>query len=191
MGAVLFFVFFREKQIYADLRDLPPLKIGDWVFRMGKDADSHIIRQLSGGEFSHIGMVIELKPEILVIHATTAEKGQNPKNGVLITPLKIFFAADRSSKNAVIRPLFLNEQQKQNLVSAVKKHLAKDFVLTSKNKPHLYCTTLITEEIQRIQPNFAPQWKFLNVPVLKGEYLFPNALINYPKTQKIYYANPK
>ena len=52
---------------------LPPagaLQPGDWVFRSGVSADSRLIRHLSGSAYSHIGIVIQTAPQVLVAHAT-------------------------------------------------------------------------------------------------------------------------
>ncbi len=38
--------------------ELPPLAVGDWVFRSGTSRESHLIQTLSNSDFSHIGMVV-------------------------------------------------------------------------------------------------------------------------------------
>lgn len=181
--------FFRQPETPfepADLSAVPNLQVGDWVLRMGVETDSRIIRKMGGGEYSHIGMIVAVKPEIMIVHATTAEPRQTPSDGVLITPLSHFAAADRAEKYAIIRPQFLNETEKQTVADNLMKKVGKPFVLTEKNKPHLYCTTLIADEIQSVYPNFAPSWQYQNTPVFKGEYLFPNAFVGYPNTQMVY-----
>ena len=80
----------------------------------------------------------------------------------------------------------MNETEKQTVADNLMKKVGKPFVLTEKNKPHLYCTTLIADEIQSVYPNFAPSWQYQNTPVFKGEYLFPNAFVGYPNTQMVY-----
>ena len=181
--------FFRQPETPfepADLSAVPNLQVGDWVLRMGVETDSRIIRKMGGGEYSHIGMIVAVKPETLIVHATTGEPRQTPSDGVLITPLSHFAASDRAEKYAIIRPQFLNETEKQTVADNLMKKVGKPFVLTEKNKPHLYCTTLIADEIQSVYPNFAPSWQYQNTPVFKGEYLFPNAFVGYPNTQMVY-----
>ena len=181
--------FFRQPETPfepADLSAVPNLQVGDWVLRMGVETDSRIIRKMGGGEYSHIGMIVAVNPEIMIVHATTGEPRQTPSDGVLITPLSHFAASDRAEKYAIIRPQFLNETEKQTVADNLMKKVGKPFVLTEKNKPHLYCTTLIADEIQSVYPNFAPSWQYQNTPVFKGEYLFPNAFVGYPNTQMVY-----
>ena len=182
-------LFFRQPEkafIPADVSHLPALQTGDWVLRMGTETDSRIIRKMGGGEYSHIGMIVAVQPEIVIVHATTDEPQQTPSDGVLITPLSSFVADDRAEKYAIIRPQFLNDGEKQTIADNLIKKVGKPFVLTEKNKPHLYCTTLIANEIRVIKNDFAPQWQFVDTPIFKGEYLFPNAFVNYPNTQIIY-----
>ena len=182
-------LFFRQPEKPfepADVSHLPPLQTGDWVLRMGTETDSRIIRQVGGGEYSHIGMIVSLEPETLIIHATTAEPRQTPSDGVLITPLSHFVASDRAEKYAIIRPQFLTYIEKQSIADNLMKKVGNPFVLTEKNRQHLYCTTLITDEIRVMKNDFAPQWQKVDTPIFKGEYMFPNAFVNYPNTQVVY-----
>ncbi len=172
----------------ADLSALPPLEVGDWALRMGTEADSRFIRQMSSGAFSHIGLIVALQPEVLVAHATTAEAGQTPSEGVLLTPLAVFFAPDRTADYAIVRPQFLDAAQKQALARAVRQKVGEPFVLAAKNQSHLYCTTLLADEIARLHSDFAPRWQYVSAPVFRGEYLFPQAFVEYPGVHTIYHA---
>ena len=182
-------LFFRQPEkafLPADLSHLPPLQTGDWVLRMGVETDSRIIRQMSGGKYSHIGMIVALQPEPLIVHATTGEPQQTPSDGVLITPLSHFIANDRAEYYAIMRPQFLNMLEKQTIANNLMKKVGQPFVLREKNQTHLYCTTLIADEIQRVYPDFQPSWQYKNTPIFTGEYLFPKAFVDYPNTQVIY-----
>ena len=176
--------FFRqpEKFVPADLSALPPLEVGDWVLRMGTETDSLLIRQIGGGDYSHIGVIVAITPQIMVIHATTQEPLQTPSDGVLLTPLTYFVASDRASAYAVIRPQFLTASQKQQMVQSLKQKVGQPFVLREKSKPHLYCTTLLENEIRKVSPDFSPQWQLVDTPIFRGEYLFPKAFVDYPDT---------
>lgn len=86
----------------VDIAHLPPVAVGDWVFRMGTEADSRLIRQLGGGHYSHIGMIVELHPQIMVLHATN-EEGHSTPNQVLLTPLSEFISPDVAMHYALAR----------------------------------------------------------------------------------------
>ena len=53
------------------LPDVHLLEKGDWVFRSGTSADSRLIKSLSQSHFSHIGIVVQTQPQVLIAHATT------------------------------------------------------------------------------------------------------------------------
>ncbi|MDO5686213.1 MAG: YiiX/YebB-like N1pC/P60 family cysteine hydrolase [Neisseria sp.] len=170
----------------ADLSALPPLAVGDWVLRMGTVADSRMIRHLGGGDYSHIGMVVTVTPQVMVIHATTDDGAAH--NQVQLSPLSEFFSPDLAQQHAVLRPQFLNAAQKHAIAERLKTRRGEAFVLAAKNRPHLYCTTLLADEIRRSAPDFSPRWQTVSAPLFDGEYLFPRAFAEYPHTQIVYLA---
>ena len=47
------------------------VKLGDLVLREGTATDSNVIMMLSASDYSHIGIITAVLPEIIVTHATT------------------------------------------------------------------------------------------------------------------------
>ena len=156
---------------------LPParaLQPGDWVFRSGTSADSRLIQRLSGGAYSHIGIVIQTAPQVLVAHATTDDDPARPDQ-VLITPLADFAAAGRATAVAVARPRFLTAAQRAAAARHAAARAGQPFRLTAEGDRPLYCTTLVLEAVRQQAPGFAPAWQAVDVPVFGGRYLFPQA----------------
>ena len=156
---------------------LPParaLQPGDWVFRSGTSADSRLIRRLSGGAYSHIGIVIQTAPQVLVAHATTDDDPARPDQ-VLITPLADFAATGRATAVAVARPRFLTAAQRAAAARHAAARAGQPFRLTAEGDRPLYCTTLVLEAVRQQAPGFAPAWQAVDVPVFGGRYLFPQA----------------
>ncbi|MFD1244877.1 C40 family peptidase [Paralysiella testudinis] len=174
--------------IPADISHLPPVEVGDWVLRMGTETDSRLIRQLGGGNYSHIGMVVKLQPQIMVLHATN-EEGRNKQNQVLLTPLSEFVSQDVATRYALARPQFLDTADKQSIAEQLMHTLGQPFVLAKRNESHLYCTTLLYEQIKIRYPAFSPQWQTVTAPLFEGEYLFPEAFANYPEIDWVYISN--
>lgn len=170
---------------HADLSALPPLAVGDWVLRRGMVLDSRIIMQASNGQYSHIGMITRTEPEIEVVHATT-DDGYAEQDQVFLSPLTEFLSPDLAEQYQIIRPHFLSERQKQQLAEDLRQRQGEAFLLAPRNRPHLYCTTLLSQAIQRYIPHFAPEWQYLDMPLFNGEYLFPKAFEHYPQTDIIY-----
>lgn len=166
---------------------LPALAVGDWVFRNGTAAESYIIQNLSQGEFSHVGVVISLTPEPLIIHATTDD---NPAylNQVIVTSLADFISPTFSKHFAIARLSNISAVQQQAISAWLLKQLGKPFVLAARQEPHLYCTTLILEAFEQAQVNFQPKWQQINAPLLAGEYLFPHALAELPTLNWLFHS---
>lgn len=159
------------------------LSIGDWVLRKGNDTDSIIISLLGKSKFSHIGIISSLEPEIRIIHAITDQ--DIGRGSVFETTLQKFASPENSNITVIVRPLFLTTYQKKIIVEDIRLKVGLPFVLADKYKDHRYCTTLIADAVSKVEPSFVPLWTYLNIPFFSGEYLFPDAFINYPNVECI------
>lgn len=170
---------------YVDLSHLPPLELGDWVLRAGTVLDSKIIMEVSHSDYSHIGMIVQITPQILVIHATT-DDGYSQKNQVFLSPLKEFVSSNLAENFLILRPHFLSFEQKKHIAQLLIQDEGKAFLLASRDQPHLYCTTLLENAIQKEYPAFKPHWTKLDTAFFSGEYLFPNAFQEYENVEIIF-----
>ena len=164
---------------------LPALAVGDWVFRSGTSAESQLIQNLSHSEFSHIGMVVSLQPEPLIVHATTDDDPQR-SDQVLASTLSEFIAPQFAHSFAIARPRFVTEQENQRAAQRVLQQLQQPFVLAERSSEHLYCTTLLADALQHTAITFQPEWQQVNAPFFSGEYLFPSAFADYPEIDWLY-----
>ena len=165
-----------------DLKDLPNLELGDLVFRLGDEFDSILISQISEFKYSHIAIVVNLEPLILLHATTTGESGG--ENAVILSEFDEFLSHARTL--GIARINFLNSSQKTELVNALKNRLGESFILAKKDELNLYCTTLIQSEIRKIYPAFSPRYTHIDAPVFNGEYLTPKAFWEYDKIEVIY-----
>jgi len=159
---------------FAVVTQTPALAVGDWVFRQGTSLESYLIASFGEGDFSHIGMVVQVEPEIQIIHATT-DDFQTLSNQVLLSTWQQFTDVKLAKRVAVARPVFLSAEQRQNVSRSVLAELGKPFVLAARDKQHLYCTTILADAIQSEYPAFNVNWSWLEQPLLRGEYLHPEA----------------
>ena len=169
------------------LSTLPSLAVGDWVFRAGRSAESQLIQTLSHSEFSHIGMVVSLQPEPLIVHASTNDDPQR-SNQVLSSTLSEFIQPKLARHFAIARPSFVTAEENQQAAQQLLQQLGQPFVLAERSSEHLYCTTLIADALQHSASPFQPQWQQINAPLLSGEYLFPSAFANYPEIEWLYHS---
>lgn len=168
-----------------DLGQLPALQTGDWLFRLGHSADSRLVQQMGGGDYSHIGMVVATEPRVLVVHATTDDDPQR-LNQVLISTLEDFLQPALARHFAIARPGFLSAHQKQAAAQALIDSVGAPFELAVRDQPHRYCTTLLAEAIKAQDPGFEPAWTRLDNPFYRGDVLFPRAFADYPGVAWLY-----
>ena len=164
---------------------LPALAVGDWVFRSGTSTESQLIQTLSNSEYSHIGMLVSLQPEPLIVHATTNDDPQRV-NQVLSSSLNDFIDPKLAQGFAIARPSFITAQENQQAAAWLLKQLKRPFVLAERSSQHLYCTTLLVDALQHSTHPFQPEWQQINAPMFSGEYLFPQALADYPGVEWVY-----
>ena len=168
--------------------EVPPLAVGDWVFRSGTSRESHLIQTLSNSEFSHIGMVVSLQPETLIVHATTDDDPQR-SNQVLTSTLSAFTDPQLARSFAIARPLFVSPVENQQAAAWLLQQLRQPFVLADRSNAHLYCTTLLADALQHSKTPFQPRWQQINAPMFSGEYLFPNAFTEHPQIEWLYHSS--
>lgn len=169
----------------APSTELPDLAVGDWIFRSGTSMDSTVIRQLSGSDYSHIGMVVAADPEVLIIHATTDDEPSTP-NQVLLSRLEDFVRPELARDFAIARPDFLDGQQKRLIAEALLAQRGETFIIQPRGTPHRYCTTLLADAIRTQRADFSPGWSQVDVAFFRGEYLFPRAFAEYPGIRWLY-----
>lgn len=154
---------------------------GDWVFRSGTGGESALIRQLSGGRYSHVGIVVQAAPRVLIAHAGTDEEPRHP-NQVRLVPWEAFASRRWAQTLAVARPRFLDAAGREASARAAAARVGQAFELRPLDGAvpaaplPLYCTTLLLEAVRAQAPAFAPAWQRLDVPLMRGDYLFPHAL---------------
>lgn len=158
---------------------LPPLEIGDLVFRKGMGEESLLIEKLSNSSYTHIAMVVQTNPVIL-IHATT-DDDKNQKNQVILSPLEDFI---KLSHKIAIKRLKFSKQNKEKIITFAKQKLGEKFVL-SPSQNALYCTTLIESSIKEVE-DFKINKDFVDIPFFEGYYLFPKAFFKDKSSVLIY-----
>ncbi len=169
----------------VELHQLPALKIGDWVFRQGTSVESELIANIGQSRFSHIGVVTAIEPEVIITHATTNDD-PNYSNQVINSRLIDFSSNQLARRIAIARPQFLSTEQQQRISQHIAAKISQPFVLSQRQHPHLYCTTLIADAITEQQPDFSLPWLSIDQPVFRGEYLHPQAFAERTDIEWLY-----
>lgn len=159
--------------------NLPKLEIGDLVFRAGLGSESFLIEKLSQSSYSHITMVVQISP-ILLIHATT-DDDKNAKNQVILSSIDDFL---KFSDKIAIKRLKFDKKTKEKIVKQALQNLGKKFILST-DENAFYCTTLIENSINQVAL-FHLKRSMIKAPFNEGLYLFPQAFFDDNKSILIY-----
>lgn len=175
----LFLAFFFATLEGEELEALPPLQVGDLVFRQGIGAESLIIEKLGNFPYTHIAMISSLEP-LTLIHATTNDNANTP-NQVIFSPFDEFL---KQSKKIAIKRLDLNERQKEQILSFAKNKLGEEFELSS-DENALYCTTFIEKALANVV-EYKLSKSYVDFAYFRGYYLFPKAFFEDNRSVLIY-----
>lgn len=167
----------------ADMPDLPPLAVGDLVFRRGFGTESSLIVRAQGetrSPFSHVGLVTAVKP-VEITHATTSDDPAR-RDQVIVSTLSDFLA--QGSRFGVRRPDW-SDDVKRRTADRAQALVGRPFRLSPDDPSALYCTTLVTRAAApdvtlRVTP------EPIDVPVIGGRYLMPAALWEADGMRTIY-----
>lgn len=160
---------------------LPSLAIGDVILRQGVSVDSALIGQLSSSIYSHVGMVAQVSPEITVIHATTGDDAGAPHAGVVEVSLDAF--VHEAYALAIVR-FELTATEQAAVQTALRQRLGQEFILTDSAQRN-YCSTLVADVLTPYQ-ELTLKPLHLNLPLIEGDYLFPQAFLDAPQGKLIY-----
>ena len=169
------------------------VKLGDLVLREGTATDSNVIMMLSASDYSHIGIITAVLPEIIVTHATTDDDPEHPDQ-VIKTPLYEFWNSKNAAAGMLLRLNFINEDNVKTVIDSVNSKLGQSFILTYKGNRQerpMYCSILIYSALKEVNQEFSLKWQFVDIPLVRGDYLFPQAFIESKDSKVIYSFSKK
>lgn len=169
------------------------VRLGDLVLREGTATDSNVIMMLSSSDYSHIGIVTQITPEIVVTHATTDDDPEHADQ-VIKTPLDEFWNSKNADAGELLRLDFINEDNVNTVINSVNSKLGQSFVLTYKGNRQqrpMYCSILIYNALKEVNKDFSLKWQFVDIPLVRGDYLFPQAFIDSKDSKIIYNFSKK
>ncbi len=156
------------------------LKLGDVLLRNGNSLDSAVIRRLSHCTYSHIGIITQInKGGIQITHATIDEKMPDGslKNEVITENIDDFFTQNIATGGLILRPIKFSQEKINDIIREIKSKEGAPFNLETREKPHLYCTTLLYDAMKKYDRSFSLEWISLSIPSFHGVYLMPCSFI--------------
>lgn len=185
---------FSDKNTNFDISKVKDkVRLGDLVLREGTATDSNVIMMLSSSDYSHIGIVTQISPEIVVTHATTDDDPEHADQ-VIKTPLEEFWNTKNADAGELLRLDFINEDNVNTVINSVNNKLGQSFVLTYKGNSQerpMYCSILIYNALKEVNKDFSLKWQFVDIPLVRGDYLFPQAFIDSRDSKIIYTFSKK
>ena len=103
-----------------------------------------------------------------------------PPLHLYIPPMIQFFHLNAGTVYAVEVDHRLNEDERAQLAAAVARHIGEPFHLTAREQSPRYCTTIIYDALTALRPSVHARWRHIDLPLLEGDYLFPQALAELP-----------
>ena len=136
-----------EGKVRDDL-PLDSLRDGDLVFRQGMGPESEAVLQLdsTGGQFSHIGIVISDNGKWKVVHAVPGESNDGIDR-VKIEPIDTFFLSTRAEHGAIMRlrgcDAITSKKAAHEAAKYAKRGVPFDYSYNWSDTSRIYCTQLI------------------------------------------------
>ncbi len=157
----------------------PPAELldGDIVFRRGVDAIGRMV--LSYGDrprFSHVGMVVRVAGETLVVHALPETPGAG--GGVRMERLGMFSSPLRASDVGYYRVGRLTPDQRREIHRFLLEHVGTPFDLRFEysTDDSMYCTELVLKALSQTGIEVAPALDSVRVVTLDEPAFAPDAL---------------
>lgn len=173
---------FDWKAIAGELSD------GDLVFRTGRDMISHLV--LSQGDlprFSHVGIILRNKSELVVVHAVP----QNDKSvaGVIVEPLSTFTAKDNAKDVGFYRAKNMNHQARYIIREYSLQQVGKgfDYRFSLKGDDELYCTELVLKAFAKSGINLTASLPKVRVMLIPEPVYPPDHLRKSSQLESILY----
>lgn len=168
------------------------LRDGDLVFRMGLQQVSRIVTTLDGGDFSHVGILLQTDSGWSVVHAVPDEAIAGEPDRVKCEPLEVFFLPDRARRGAVLRVACSSEKASRAARLAYQKYLEKivfdhDYDLNDTTK--FYCTELVWFVYNRVGVELTEGRRHqLIFPGRPEWYIFPDDLWQSAVLRLVWYS---
>lgn len=130
------------------LPDTVQLRTGDIVFRLGESRESRAVTTMDKkGDYSHVGMVIDVDGRWMVLHAVPNERAtKQEEDSVKLEPVGVFFRSDRAVKGAVFRYPLSPEDTILLLQKGLQlygRHPLFDGLFDCEDTTDFYCSELV------------------------------------------------
>lgn len=166
----------------------PPVKLldGDIVFRRGLDAIGRMVLNYGNRpRFSHVGMVVRVAGETLVVHALPETPGD--EGGVRVDRLGDFSSPQRAEDVGYYRLGRLTPEQRREIHRFLLEHVGTPFDLRFEysTDDSMYCTELVLKALVHAGVDVAPSLETVRVITVDEPAFPPDALRQSDQLQEL------
>jgi Permuted papain-like amidase enzyme, YaeF/YiiX, C92 family len=159
---------------------------GDVVFRRGVDAIGRMV--LGYGDrprFSHVGMVVRVASETLVVHALPETAGD--EGGVRVDRLGTFSSPQRAEDVGYYRLGRLTRDQRREIHRFLLEHVGTpfDFRFEYSSDDSMYCTELVLKALAQVGVDVVPSLDAVRVITVDEPAFAPDALRRSEQLQEL------
>lgn len=163
--------------------DTVGLRNGDLLFRNGCGYESHVVTNMSAGDYSHIGIVYRTEEGWCVIHAVPGEAEEGEPEVLKCESIAEFYRCDRAKAGACARVHCadsLADAAARHAMRLVERRVEFDNDYDLEDSSQLYCTELVRLVYADCGVDLCEERRHKAPIIAKGEVIYPEDIWKSP-----------
>ncbi len=163
--------------------DTVGLRNGDLLFRNGCGYESHVVTNMSAGDYSHIGIAYRTEEGWCVIHAVPGEAEEGEPEVLKCESIAEFYRCDRAKAGACARVHCadsLADAAARHAMRLVERRVEFDNDYDLEDSSQLYCTELVRLVYADCGVDLCEERRHKAPIIAKGEVIYPEDIWKSP-----------
>lgn len=159
------------------------LRNGDLLFRNGCGYESHVVTNMSAGDYSHIGIAYRTVEGWCVIHAVPGEAEEGEPEVLKCESIAEFYRCDRAKAGACARVHCadsLADAAARHAMRLVERRVEFDNDYDLEDSSQLYCTELVRLVYADCGVDLCEERRHKAPIIAKGEVIYPEDIWKSP-----------
>ena len=163
--------------------DTVGLRNGDLLFRNGCGYESHVVTNMSAGDYSHVGIAYRTEEGWCVIHAVPGEAEEGEPEVLKCEAIDEFYRTDRAKAGARARVHCadsLADAAARHAMRLVERRVEFDNDYDLEDSSQLYCTELVRLVYADCGVDLCEERRHKAPIIAKGEVIYPEDIWKSP-----------
>lgn len=163
--------------------DTVGLRNGDLLFRNGCGYESHVVTNMSAGDYSHVGIAYRTEEGWCVIHAVPGEAEEGEPEVLKCETIDEFYRCDRAKAGACARVHCadsLADAAARHAMRLVERRVEFDNDYDLEDSSRLYCTELVRLVYADCGVDLCEERRHKAPIIAKGEVIYPEDIWKSP-----------